>query len=69
MSILPFTNVILQTKAIILLSTKIISLAEILENKITLKSTLSLLTLNFTPVLFTNQKSDFFAVLVYIGWR
>ena len=40
MSMLLYRNVILQTKTIILHSTKIISLAEILENEITLKSTL-----------------------------
>ena len=49
----------LQTKTIILLSTKIISLAKIAQNKITIKSTLHSLTFNFAPVLFTNRKSDF----------
>ena len=59
MRIILFRNVILQTKTIILLSTKIISLAKIIQNEITLKSTLHFITFYFAPVLFTNRKSDF----------
>ena len=59
MWIIVFANAVLQTKTIILLCTKIISLAEIIKNKITLKKYTTLLTLKFSPVLFTNKKSDF----------
>ena len=59
MWIILFRNVILQTKTIILLSTKIISLAKIIQNEITVKSTLHFITFYFAPVLFTNRKSDF----------
>ena len=57
-----FKNVTLQIQTIIPISTEIISLAEFLENKITPKKYTTLLTFNFAPVLFTNRKSDFFAV-------
>ena len=50
---------VIQTKTIILHSIKIISLAKIIQNEITLKSTLHFITFYFAHVLFTNRKSDF----------
>ena len=49
----------LQFSPVILLSTKIISLPKMIQNKITLKSTLNFITFYIAPVLITNQKSDF----------
>ena len=67
MSMLLYRNVILQTKTIILHSTKIISLAEILENEITLKSTPHSLLFTFT-LYFLQIGNQIFCSVIQLIW-